>query len=647
MYQLRPPLPDQPAAHLGCVSKPPGDFSAEAIHLVLHRILSSKTFSNSVRYRGFLQFTVAETLAGRGSSLKEYVLGVEVFNQPQSFDPRTNPIVRVIASRVRTKLKIYYDGEGSQDPILVDFPKGGYVPVFRHRQQDAARESDNYQSFWLRRRWILISLGLLVLFSVLGLSEAFFTNGRNQPITSPSLSQMRGAAASVAVLPFLSSSAIQETKDFSGWLVEELVNVSNKAGSLRVVAGEAVPSLEGASLDVRAIGARLGVDALLQGSIRSTGGRLQISVQLVAVKNGYHLWSDIYDCQLADIIVTQHAIARAVVNALRIKPAMPLQKPDTVSLAAYNLYVDGSYQMRQGGDKRLLYATESLQKAIVADPAFSLAYSRLAAAHIRLIKWDIVPFNDSLAEAQVAAEKALEFHKHLTEAHAVLAVVNSFRWRWKTASEDFAIAIKGDPSNSEMREAYAIAYLLPMRRLDEALEEIRKAETLDPMSPSINVSKGLVHYCQRDYDRAIDECRKALAVQPNLTNASFGLASALAHQSRFAEAIAGIESLKTPADDAIAVSCSGYIAGSSGAARHARAALVRLDEISQHKSVPSYYRSLIYLGMRNTGEALRWLEQAYEERDPSLIYLAVNPKWDSLRSHPRFIALLRKIGLPR
>src|SRR5579864_1068998 len=164
------------------------DLSTEAVDVVLHKILSSKTFANNLRYRDFLQFTVTETLAGRGRSLKEYVIGVEVFNQSQSFDPRTSPLVRVAASRLRTKLKVYYDSEGLQDPILIDYPKGGYVPVFRHRQQIAAKGSENQRSFWLQRKWILISVGLLLL-SLFGASIAFFLNGRNHRRDTPSRSE--------------------------------------------------------------------------------------------------------------------------------------------------------------------------------------------------------------------------------------------------------------------------------------------------------------------------------------------------------------------------------------------------------------------------------------------------------------------------
>ena len=625
-----------------------GNPPPEAVQFALHRILSSETFASSQRYRDFLQFTITETLAGRGHSLKEYVIGVEVFNQAQSFDPHISPLVRVAASRLRARLKVYYDSEGAEDPILIEYPKGGYVPVFRQRRQSRAEERQNHESFWFRRKWILMGVGFLVLLSALGLSISLVVNRRYQRRESLSRSriQIYRGAASVAVLPFFNSSAAPETESFSTWLAEELVNASHNVGSLRAVPAETVPSLEGAFPDVKSLGARLAVDNVLQGSIRGTGGRLQVSVQLVAVNSGYHLWSDIYDCRPEDIIVTQHTIARAVVNALRSEPAMVNQKPGAVSLSAYNLYIDGRAQMIQGGDRRLLYARESFERAIAEDPAFGLAYLGLTAVHARLIKWDLVPFNDNLTQAQAVAEKALEMHEHLSEAYAILAVVNSLQWRWKAASQAFAIAIKNDPSSGELWEAYAITYLLPMKRLDQALEGIRKAETLDPLSPSIGVSEGLVHYFQRDYEMAIDECRKALAVQPDLIGAHFGLASALAQQSRSAEAIAGIESLKTPSEDPMVVAYSGYLAGASRASRDARSALVRLDAISEHKPVPSYYKSLIYLGMGNTGQAMRSLEQAYVEREPSLIYLAVDPKWDRLRSHPRFIALLSKIGLP-
>jgi len=184
----------------------------------------------------------------------------------------------------------------------------------------AAKGSDNGGSFWTRRKWwILTSAGLLVLLSVLGLSSAFFTNlksDRPTDVAAPQIQIYRGVV-SVAVLPFLNSNVTSETENFSEWLAQELVNVSNSVSSLRTVQADAVAFRDGAAIDVPAIGKRLGVDALLQGSVRSTAGRLQVSVELVAVRNAYHLWSDIYDCQPGETVLTQHVIARAVVNALK------------------------------------------------------------------------------------------------------------------------------------------------------------------------------------------------------------------------------------------------------------------------------------------------------------------------------------------
>src|SRR5579859_442887 len=162
------------------VARSSGNLPPEAIQFALRRILSSKTFASSQRYREFLRFTITETLAGRGHSLKEYVIGVEVFNQAQSFDPHISPLVRVAASRLRTRLKVYYDGEGAQDPILIDYPKGGYIPVFRQRRQSLAEGHQNHESFWFRRKWILMGVGLLVLLSALGFSISLVVNRRYQ-----------------------------------------------------------------------------------------------------------------------------------------------------------------------------------------------------------------------------------------------------------------------------------------------------------------------------------------------------------------------------------------------------------------------------------------------------------------------------------
>jgi tetratricopeptide (TPR) repeat protein len=302
-----------------------------------------------------------------------------------------------------------------------------------------------------------------------------------------------------------------------------------------------------------------------------------------------------------------------------------------------------NHQSYQG----LTNAVEYFRKSIAIDPHFALAHSRLANAFSDLTEWGEFPASRGLGQAESSADKALGILPDSAEAHASSGLVNSLRWRWTAAEREFGLAIEREPGNGEVREEYAVNYLLPMRRLSDAIEQIQKAQVLQPMSVAANVNLCRVYYYSGDYGRAIEQCSRALAKEPGSSSAYFFLASALAQQSLVAEAASAIESIGPPADYARIVSFRGYLSGLRGRLQDAQTTLRQLDELSARKHVSSYDRSLVYLGLQDSGRAMKFLEHAYEEGDPALSYLAVDPKWGGLRPSPRFRALLEKIGLPR
>ena len=624
-----------------------GDISLRAIQAAVDKVLAVKRFSNSSRHSEFLRFTVGEALAGRADNLKEYVLGLEVFHRRDSFDPRLSPIVRVGASRVRAKLRAYYENEGANDPVLIEFPTGSYVPIFRRRHLQATFSRSGLPS-WMGGKWklgdvTLLLLSLLFLLSMAAFSNTPFSGGRDRKLTAPSAGPYQWA--SIAVLPFPRLGSQQAVDYMNTWLTKELEGALMRTESLRVVTGSSTYEFKTVQ-DLQKLGARLHVDALLQGSAQKIDQRSQINMQLIDVKNGYHLWSETYDCELKDIFIIQYEIARAVTNGLRVRHSLPISKPEPTSLEAYNLYLDGLYQMNHWNSKGLLRAVEYFQKSIALDPQFALAYSRLAAAYIALAKSNLIEIDDGLPKAQRAAETALKIHSNLAEAHAALAAVHSLSWRWSAAKSEYDLAIQRDPDNGELREQYSINYLLPMRRINEALEEAEKAQTLDPVSASVHMTLGRIYYCKRDYEHTIEQCRQTLDSQPAAWAAYFDLGSAFARKKMFTEATAAFQSVEGPRDRAVTVSLLGYVAALSGRLTDGEDVLDRLNEISKQENVSSYYRALIHLALEDENEAIRLLELAYEAHDPSLMYLAVNPEWDSLRSNRKFIVLLEKIGLP-
>jgi serine/threonine-protein kinase len=239
----------------------PNPLSAESVRTQLRKILSSSTFARSERLARFLNFTVEQTLGGRGDNLKEFVIGVEVFDKTEKYDPRMDPIVRVEARRLREKLRKYYETEGLDDPLYIDFPTGAYVPLVKTRE--AVR------------------------------------------VSTPASASAENA---IAVLPFVNLSSEPENEYFSDGLTEELINALTKVEGLRVVAWSTAYQLKGKGRDIRRIAEQLRVRAVLEGSVRRTADRLRITAQLVDSKDGRYLWSESYERPIKDVFSIQDEI---------------------------------------------------------------------------------------------------------------------------------------------------------------------------------------------------------------------------------------------------------------------------------------------------------------------------------------------------
>lgn len=252
--------------------QPATGISPEAIRTQLERILKSEAFINSGRLSRFLRFAIEQTLGGTEERLKEYPLGVEVFDKHESFDPRIDSIVRVEARRLRSKLDSYYQGPGRNDAVVIRFFKGCYVPVFELRN-DLPRGTE---------------------------------------FSAPQV-QVR---ARLAVLPFSNLSADAETEFFSVGLTQELIDAVTKVPGLRVVARTSSFQFRDKAVDVQRIGESLKVDAVLQGSVRRSAQRVRITAQLVSVREGYYLWSESFDRTIDDVFLLQEEIARAIVDGI-------------------------------------------------------------------------------------------------------------------------------------------------------------------------------------------------------------------------------------------------------------------------------------------------------------------------------------------
>src|SRR6201988_1124964 len=459
--------------------------------------------------------------------------------------------------------------------------------------------------------------------------------------------------ASIAVLPFVNISNDQDNEYFCDGLAEELLNALSKIESLRVAAGTSAFSFKGKETDVREIGTKLNVSTVLEGSVRKSGNRVRISVQLVNAADGYHLWSEKYDHELKDIFDIQDKISLAIVDALKLKllgTEQTIVKRYTDNTEAYQLYLKGRFFVNQRTSQSLLKAIEYFNQAIALDANYALGYAGLADAYMVLGVPDPVtealsPI-ESLTKARAAAEKALEIDTSVGEVYAALAHIKWKERDWVGAENDYRRSIELNPHNPIAHFYYAVC-LAGLGRRDEAVKEIRRAQEFDPLSLPVNASVVYVLYLCRRYDEAIEAGKKTLELDASfpLTHQRLGLP--YVQKMKYSHAINEFQLAVNSSNRAPQPLISlGHAYAVSGNKVEAQKLLEELGRLSQQRYVSSYGLAAIYVGQGDKEQALGWLEKAFEEDNTELTFLKVDPRLDPLREDPRFQTLLKKVGFP-
>ncbi len=564
-----------------------GVASAEEIRQHIEKVVSSPLFLRSVRLCRFLRFTADQVVEGRGSQIKEYVVGAHVFDRGPGFDPRTDSIVRVEARRLRAKLKAYYDTEGSNDSVLIHFDPGSYTPVFRRRGEpgkQAAREP-----------------------------------------------------ASLAVLPFANLSPDPGDEYFSDGLTEEIITSLAQAPGLRVVARTSSFQFKGKADDVREIGNRLGVANVLEGSVRKSGKGLRIAAQLISVADGFHLWAEAYDCGEEEVFSVQKRIARGISDALKIRFTTEMDRQAArripKSQEAYHCYLKGRHFWNMRTPDGMRKGLAMFQKAIATDQDYAVAYAGLADCLAWMAVYGLPP-HEVMPKAREAALAALAIDGDLAEAHAALG-----------AEKSFLSAIRINPGCVTIYSWYAWC-LSSVGRAGEALEQIRVAQRLDPISPLINSLAGVYLMLARDYDAAIRQLQDTVELDPGFYRTYWVLGITHVARSEFHEAITALEkAADLMGRHPFALGPLGQCYGMCGRAADARLLLDELLQRSRREYVSGLYLALIHFGLGNTDEAFAYLERTVEERDPCLTGLNVWPVLDMVRSDPRFLLVQSKMGL--
>lgn len=577
---------------------------AEAVRTELERILASRGFARNERMSRFLRAAVERHLEGRDGDLKESVIGVEVFGRQPGFDPKQDSTVRSEAGRLRARLAEYYAQEGSEDTVIIELRKGGYIPTFH---QSAALEKEKTRSW---RPW------LGVAFAAMAVTVAVTGWRWNRHETTP---------IAIAVLPLTNLSPDPANDYFADGLTDEIIR------GLSIIDGLAVRSqtssfvFKGKPRNVREAGEQLQAEYILEGSVLRAGQQLRINAQLVRVRDDFPLWSGRFDRELSDVVAIQDEISRGIVNSLRLKLGRGRRRYET-STEAYDLYLRDRSLLRLPGQLppgARRHSPIPFQDSIAKDPSFAPAYAGLAEAYAYMATTgDGEP--DDVIKMRAAAERAIQLDPLLEEAHDALGVVYGHDGRWSQSETSFRHAIQLNPNSDVTRLNYVIFLLWPLGRIDEAVQQLHAAEKADPLSPSLHLVYGDLLISAGRYEEAAGHCERSSDVAEC--------------QGRVLLAVGRI-------DDAIKILTSapntrylGYAYGRAGR----RQDVEKLAAVSRG----ALQQVLIYAGLGDRDGTFNALDRM-TALGPGRVGLTLTlPELSFIRDDPHVKALRKKVGLP-
>ena len=460
--------------------------------------------------------------------------------------------------------------------------------------------------------------------------------------------------AMVAVLPFENFTGDPTQEYFSDGLTEEMIEQLGHSDPqhLGVIARTSVMHYRNTQHQIDQIGRELGVDYLLEGSVRRDADKMRITAQLIKTKDQSHVWSHQYDREPNSLLSLQGEIAQEISDAIQLavgehKPAGTVRAsaaPSPKSYEAYDLYLKGRYFWNKRTPDGFERAAECFNQAITKDGQYAPAYAGLADTYALMGAYYFAPFRELIPKARAAALKALQIDEQLAEAHVSLAVIaQDYDWDWQTAEKEYRRAIELDPNYATAHHWYAENLAL-QGRFVEAFSEMDRARKLDPLSLIMAADNGVFLYFSRQNERAIQQFRAVLDMEPGISRAHIVMA-AYVEEGKFADAIAEAEKWRKMDDDEWSRALLAYVYGRAGRQEDARRELEGAAKILTRKPFDAFPIAIGFIGLKDKDQAFAWLDKAVAAHSPGLTALKVDPIYDSLRSDPRFDTLLRRVGL--
>jgi DNA-binding winged helix-turn-helix (wHTH) protein/TolB-like protein/thioredoxin-like negative regulator of GroEL len=489
----------------------------------------------------------------------------------------------------------------------------------------------------------------LVVITVI--AAAYYWRSRTPTPAAPATAS---SITSIAVLPFKPLEVKDSNPSLEIGMADSMIVKLSKVGHINVLPLSVVRRYTAPGPDAVQVGRELGVEAVLEGNIQKSQDRIRVRVSLVRVRDGKSLWADQFDEQHTDILTVQDAISERVASALELKlgsnETRQLKRHDTENTDAYQAYLRGRYFLNKRGAENLKKAVEEFNQAIALDDKYALAFAGLADCLHLLPSYGGLSPTEGYPKARAAAVRALEIDDAIAEAHAAMGRIKAnYDWDWPGAEAEFKRALELNPNYWGAHYYYALSYLVPMGKLDEAAAELLRARELDPFLLIINTNLGVIFYYQGRYDQAIEQYRQALELEPKFVSARLRLIDVYTQTGRYEEALAEHELIVNPSgtENPRFLNPLKEALRKSGPRGYLRK---RLDQAKQRVAekkeyVPATSVAGFAARLGDKELAFKWLETAYEEHDEGLTKLKLDPRYKNLRADPRYADLLRRINL--
>lgn len=630
------------------------DFGLAKLLRPLSEVSTVDEFSDTAAIPGTLPYMAPEQLRGQSADPRTdiYALGTVLYEMVTGHRPFRAKVATALAADIQAQAPSpprqlnSRISLGLEQIILKCLEKDP-----EHRYQSAkellvdlrrlGRAGFDPGGSWLKRHPLRISALLAAL--LLALPTAYWARRQFWPLV-----KVPQGKITLAVLPFENVNRDPQQDYFCDGLTDEMINQLGRLqpDRMAVIARTSAMQYKGSRKRVDQIGRELGVDYILETSVRREDARVRISAQLIQVRDQTALWTESYDYDEASVFALESDVATRISSSLafQLLPGQRRAKSRRTSPEAHDAYLKGRYHWNKGSVDERRKAYNYFDQAVAIDPNFAPGYADLASYYATTAD---LPSKVAMPRAKDYALKALELDETLAQAHTALAGVRFLGdWNWTGAENEFKRAVALNPSDAEAHRIYSY-YLLALGRFQEALLEVQRARELDPLSLFTSVNAGWTFYFARQYDGAIEQCKKALQLDVNSDGAHACLGWSYRAKGISNQAIAETElaAKLSPRDPSRVVGLAWAYAQFNRKA-DAKKLLAQLNERAQHDYIPPYLFAIIYVALGEREQALGALERAYTERDTYLVRLKVDDAFDPLKGDPRFQILLHRIGFP-